>query len=433
MNYKVFVDSSHKLPNSYIANLRLVVTKNIFGYDIYIEKRVLNKYVLLSDELLEYGINIGIVKCFDSNTSDDYCTGLALEFVIIDNDNYIYTYDKGYDVYKDKFDIIRAMLCKYGFIVRDNSNNCGFYIRYVGYSTANIIYQNGMSFEEYINKYSLSGVLVINKPSGITSRDVVNYVSRVLDTKKVGHTGTLDPLASGVLVLTVGCATKVSSLIVANDKDYLATVKVGVMTDTLDTEGNILCENRDDVPNNIDKIVLNFNKTYMQEVPKYSAVKVNGKKLYQYARSNEDVILPKKSVSISNMHLIDSDDKSFRFSCSVSKGTYIRSLIRDIGLYSGCPMVMSNLIRTRQGKFTLNDSYTLDDIDKWNFSIIPIDEALDIPVVELDGDILFKVKNGAKIQNKYNVVDKVLFKDGDSVVAIYVRDDDNLKSFVNFS
>lgn len=433
MNYKVFVDSNHNLLNSYIANLKLVNIKNIFGCDIDIEKRVLHKYAELSDDLLVDDIKIGIVRCFDSFCDDDFSTALALEFVLIDDGNYIYTYDDNYINYESSFDSIKSRLHKYGFIMRNFDSGAGWYIRYVGFSTANIIYERGITFEEYNDLYNISGLLVVNKPSGITSRDVVNHVGRVLDTKKIGHTGTLDPLASGVLVLTVGSATKISSLIVANDKDYLATVKVGVMTDTLDTEGNVLLEDDSVVPNNISDILLGFNKTYMQEVPKYSAVKVNGKKLYQYARGNCDVVLPKRSVTVSNMCLVDSDNTTFRFSCSVSKGTYIRSLIRDIGVDTNTFMTMSDLVRTRQGKFTLDDSYTLDDIDKWNFRIIPIDEALDMPVVELDGDILFKVKNGARIPNKYNVVDKVLFKDGDIVVAIYVRDGDNLKSFVNFS
>lgn len=142
----------------------------------------------------------------------------------------------------------------------------------------------------------MNGVIVVNKPKGITSRDVVNKLVKVFGTKSIGHIGTLDPMATGVLVCLIGKYTKLGSIMVNHDKEYIATFKLNVLTDTLDIEGKVL--DTDDKKISLEDMngaIEHFNGlTYMQEVPIYSAVKVNGKKLYDYARNNEDVILPKK-------------------------------------------------------------------------------------------------------------------------------------------
>ena len=152
----------------------------------------------------------------------------------------------------------------------------------------------------------MNGILVINKDLGYTSRDVVNIVSKQLNTKKVGHTGTLDPMASGVLVLCVGNALKLCEMLTNHDKEYIAGITLGIETDTLDMEGNILSTEDVDIQEDIIKEAVNsFKGSYMQEVPKYSAVKVNGKKLYEYARSNMDVKLPSKMVNIYDIEIVD--------------------------------------------------------------------------------------------------------------------------------
>ena len=256
-----------------------------------------------------------------------------------------------------------------------------------------------------------NGIILIDKPINYTSRDIVNIVSKKLKTKQIGHTGTLDPLATGVLVLTVGTATKISELLVANKKEYIATMIFGLSTDTLDITGNILSDC--DCIIDIDKILsmLNsFKRTYMQEVPIYSAVKVNGKKLYEYARNNIDVVLPKKEVSIYDISLVDykiENNKTIvKFKCLVSKGTYIRSLIRDLASSIGENATMSALVRTKQGIFDINET---DKIDS-EYNIIPISEVLkDYYTVTLDDNIKPKVLNGCKIKNIYNK-DYVLFK-----------------------
>ncbi len=276
-----------------------------------------------------------------------------------------------------------------------------------------------------------NGIILIDKPINYTSRDIVNIVSKKLKTKQIGHTGTLDPLATGVLVLTVGTATKISELLVANKKEYIATMIFGLSTDTLDITGNILSDY--DCIIDIDKILsmLNsFKKTYMQEVPIYSAVKVNGKKLYEYARNNIDVVLPKKEVSIYDISLVDykieNNKTVVKFKCLVSKGTYIRSLIRDLASSINENATMSALVRTKQGIFDINEA---DKIDS-EYNIIPISEVLkDYYTVILDDNIKPKVLNGCKIKNIYNK-DYVLFK-GDNLF-LYKDFDGVLKPYKMF-
>ena len=166
----------------------------------------------------------------------------------------------------------------------------------------------------------------------------------------------------------------------------------------------------------------------MQEVPKYSAIKVGGKKLYEYARSNKDIELPKREVMIKELELLDYKEDSFKFRCVVSKGTYIRSLIKDMGDYLDIPCTMSSLLRTRQGKFKLSDAVNLDDVSIKS-SLITISNALDIETKELDDKDYMKVINGAVINNNYNIKDKVLFIKDNKVLAIYQNIDDKLKCF----
>ena len=274
----------------------------------------------------------------------------------------------------------------------------------------------------------MNGVLVVNKEKDYTSRDVVNIVSKVLNTKKIGHTGTLDPIAEGVLVLTIGKATKLGEVLTSNEKEYIATVKRGILTDTLDITGETI-ETSEVKDINLEELVKSFQKTYMQEVPKYSAIKVNGKKLYEYARNNIEVELPKKEVTIKSIELLNDDP--FTFKCNVSKGTYIRSLIRDMGKSINEDFTMSSLVRTKQGKFSIEDSYTLDDIKRGNYKILSIEEVLDdLEIVNVDNEILKKVRNGVKLDNNYDK-EFVLFKDIDGrEIAIYRKKKDCYKTYI---
>ena len=266
----------------------------------------------------------------------------------------------------------------------------------------------------------MNGVIVVNKEKGITSRDVINKVCKLLGTKKVGHTGTLDPIAEGVLVICVGKATKLVELLTSNDKTYVATVKLGVLTDTLDITGDIIEERKCSLSKEIlEKVLESFIGKYEQEVPIYSAVKINGKKLYEYARENKEVELPKRLVEIKNIKLLSFNDDNYSFEVSVSKGTYIRSLIKDINDKLGIIGSMSKLVRTKQGKFTINDAYKISDIKNNNYKIIPIESIVDdIKTIDMDEKLYSKVKNGQILDNSYksNIIG---FKYMGKLVAIY--------------
>jgi tRNA pseudouridine55 synthase len=262
-------------------------------------------------------------------------------------------------------------------------------------------------------------ILVINKEKNITSRDVVNKLNKILNTKKIGHTGTLDPLATGVLVCLTDKHTKLVDVITSEEKEYIAEIKLGIETDTLDITGNIINENNNinlDI-NNIKNVLKSFVGKYIEEVPKYSAVKINGKKLYQYARNNVDIELPKREVEIKEIELLDYHDDIIKFKCLVSKGTYIRSLIKDICNKLNVLGTMNSLIRTKQGRFTIDSSYTLDDVKNNNYRDIPIDNVLDVKYIELDDNLYKKVINGNRLNLDYNGY--ILFTKDNKQVALY--------------
>lgn len=284
-----------------------------------------------------------------------------------------------------------------------------------------------------MNNYN--GILMVNKPSGITSRDVINIVGKTLNTKKVGHTGTLDPMATGVLVLCLGNALKVCELITANDKEYIAKVILGIETETLDTTSPIINTKKTNITKEeIEKVLNSFKGSYLQEVPKYSAVKINGKKLYEYAREGKEIELPKKMVTIYDIQLVSdityyNDTTSFYIKTTVSKGTYIRSLIRDIGYKLNTYGCMDSLERTRQGIFNIDNSNTLEEIKNNNYKLLSIEESLpNIPLVEVDNKTLFKIKNGVKLK-KFFTGDMAIIKDKNKVVAIYKNDLNESKLF----
>ncbi len=281
----------------------------------------------------------------------------------------------------------------------------------------------------------MNGILIVDKPKDYTSRDVVNIVSKVVGTKKVGHTGTLDPIATGILVICIGSATKLVELLTSKEKEYIAEITLGIETDTLDITGNILKEEKVNVSvDEIDKTLESMIGFYDQEVPIYSAVKINGRKLYEYARNNEEVILPKRKVEIKELERISDviykDNKViFSIKTTVSKGTYIRSLIKDISLKLNTIGVMSELRRTKQGIFNLNSSNTIDDIKNNNIKLLSIEDALkDIYTVEISDELAFKIKNGVQIKDYYNK-DLVLFKNNNNIIALYQKDGDILKVY----
>jgi len=269
-----------------------------------------------------------------------------------------------------------------------------------------------------------NGILLIDKPKCITSRDVVNIICKKLNTKKVGHTGTLDPLATGLMIICVNKATSLVELITSEDKEYIANVKLGVMTDTLDITGKVLDEEHNYKLDSetLKKALNSFIGSYYQEVPIYSAIKVNGKKLYEYARNSVDIELPKKLVSIKNIDLIDFNNDNFTFKVKVSKGTYIRSLIRDIGSKLGIYMTMNELRRTKINEYDVCDAKKIDSFDEND--IILIEDFLTIPKIVVDDNLEKKVLNGVRIKNIYDA-EMVMFVNNERLLAIYKCNDKN--------
>ena len=277
----------------------------------------------------------------------------------------------------------------------------------------------------------MDALVVVNKPKGLTSRDVVNELNHIFATKKIGHTGTLDPLATGVLVCLIGRYTKLVNLITSYDKEYIFEIKLGVKTDTGDSTGIIIATDTNEVSaSKLKEVVSSFPKEYDQEVPIYSAVKINGKKLYEYARENKTITLPKRHVHIYSLELLEYNNHLVTCKCKVSKGTYIRSLIQDICANLNTLGTMNNLVRTKQGKFDISDSYTLEDIKNGEFKLLNIKEFLDYPTVELDDNLINKVINGNTIPNTYNIKDKVIFTYQNKDIAIYEINEKYLKPYI---
>lgn len=266
----------------------------------------------------------------------------------------------------------------------------------------------------------MNGILVVNKPIDYTSRDVVNKISGILKTKKVGHTGTLDPIATGVLVVCVGNTTKLCELLTSEYKEYIATIKLGIKTDTLDTTGTVIDEKEYNVSEQQIKEVLNsFLGTSIQTTPIYSAVKVNGKKLYEYAREGIQVELPKREINITNIEMISFKDDEIIFKTTVSKGTYIRALIDDICTKLNTVGTMSNLQRTKQGNFNIEDSYTIEDIQNGNYKLLSIEESLtNLEQITINEELYNQVKNGSIIEKTFKNDMACLSYEG-KIIAIY--------------
>lgn len=210
----------------------------------------------------------------------------------------------------------------------------------------------------------MENIIVINKPKGITSHDAISLYKKNNNIKKIGHAGTLDPNASGVLVVGINSGTKELAKLILDDKEYIATIKLGMHTTTYDMEGDIIEKNEDlifDIEN-IKSIVKFFdNKNHLQKPPIYSAIKINGKKLYQYARENKTVEIPMREVQIKSLEILSFDSAKNILVCKmlVSKGFYVRSFAMDFAKKLNTYGTLIDLVRTKSGKFTLCEAIDL--------------------------------------------------------------------------
>lgn len=251
------------------------------------------------------------------------------------------------------------------------------------------------------------GIINLYKPQGKTSHDMVFFIRKTLGIKRVGHTGTLDPCAEGVLPILVGRATALSDFLMAGDKIYTATVKLGITTDTYDTTGTVLKEATPCVSlEDVEKALISFTGEIEQEPPMYSAIKVGGRKLYQLAREGKEIERAKRKIKIFDISVLDFDEENSKFKMRVhcSKGTYIRSLCHDLGKALGCGAAMSSLVRNKTGIFEDSSSKTCEMIEesvkKGDFSFItPPDAALsEFPSVTVDDETSKKVQNGIMLR-----------------------------------
>ena len=266
-------------------------------------------------------------------------------------------------------------------------------------------------------------ILSVYKESNMTSRDVCNIIGKHFKTKKVGHTGTLDPLARGLLIVCTDKDTKLVDILTAKKKEYIATIKLGIKTDTLDITGNIIERSNYNFTKEELLMVLNsFLGKSKQQVPIYSAIKIKGKKLYEYARNNIEVELPVRDIEIYNIELLEYKDDLITFKVEVSKGTYIRSLIADICSKLGTVGVMQSLLRTKQGDFKVEDANKIEDILNDKYTVISYDTVFkNYPIVNLKEMEYQKVLNGVKMDFAFKD-DIIALKYNNLYVALYKYD-----------
>lgn len=266
-------------------------------------------------------------------------------------------------------------------------------------------------------------ILSVYKESNMTSRDVCNIIGKHFKTKKVGHTGTLDPLARGLLIVCTDKDTKLVDILTAKKKEYIATIKLGIKTDTLDITGNIIERSNYNFTKEELLMVLNsFLGKSKQQVPIYSAIKIKGKKLYEYARNNIEVELPARDIEIYNIELLEYKDDLITFKVEVSKGTYIRSLIADICSKLGTVGVMQSLLRTKQGDFKVEDANKIEDILNDKYTVISYDTVFkNYPIVNLKEMEYQKVLNGVKMDFAFKD-DIIALKYNNLYVALYKYD-----------
>ena len=459
MIYTTLVNKTNPIKESFYKKINLVKAMNRDQEEVLVEEETLKAFWNLQEELKKEDIKVEIDSAFRSieeqqkvkeeilqEKGEEYTklyvaepkysehhTGLVIDIHLVRKE------EEKEELLEKKWLRIHELLPKYGFILRypkgkekiTGYNYECWHARYVGVFPARIIYENKLTLEEYLSSYGC--VIAVNKKEGCTSFDVVNEISKMFGIKRVGHNGTLDPMATGVLLVAVGSATKIIELLTAKDKEYIAGVQLGIETDTYDITGKVLEEK--EVPNNlpIEETLKSFQKTYLQEVPIYSAVKVNGKKLYEYARKGQEVECPKKEVTIKEIELLENHNKTFTFRALVSKGCYIRSLIHDIGKTLNIPATMTSLTRTKQGNIRLEETNTLEEIKKNEYHSYSIEEVLNYPVIAVEEETELKIKNGVKLDNIWNIQDKVFFKNKQNrLLGIYEVEDQKLKVWKNF-
>jgi tRNA pseudouridine55 synthase len=285
---------------------------------------------------------------------------------------------------------------------------------------------------------NMDGIILIDKEKGFTSHDVVAKLRGILKTKKIGHSGTLDPEATGLLVVGINKGTKIMKYINQDEKTYQATALIGRTTDTLDDDGTILEEVKvTSYPENIKEILKSFQGEYTFEIPIYSAVKVNGKKLYEYAREGKrpDVDLLKTvsiyDIQLLNKPIIKEDFLYIDYQVHASKGLYVRSLSKDIGAALGYPAYNYQLRRTKAGKFDINDAQTLDELQTKAPKLIALSDALPFTKHVVNEDVYQHVKHGRKVMIDSKEEYLSLVDQQNQLLAVYQKESNHTYKAMN--
>ncbi len=282
----------------------------------------------------------------------------------------------------------------------------------------------------------MDGIFLIDKPAGMTSFDVIRKLRNQLNTKEVGHAGTLDPMATGLLVVLVGKATKLSDLLIAETKTYQGSITFGFSTDTYDRTGHIV-ETLSDFELDeikIDETIKTFLGKESQVPPIYSAIKIQGKKLYEYARADKSIEIDERPMVIHRFERTSSiNNHTFQFEIEVSKGTYIRSIAHDFGQALGIPSHLSALRRIESGRYSLATAYRLAEIDEFttpNFSLEEYASSLDRLVV--DDYLIPLIRNGVRLDERQTVMAGpfTAYSKNNKPLAIYRKDGENYKPLV---
>ena len=278
----------------------------------------------------------------------------------------------------------------------------------------------------------MKGIILINKDKQMTSHDVVAILRKKLNIKRIGHTGTLDPNVTGVLPICIGNATRLSQYIMEQGKVYEGTMEFGKQTDSFDADGQVIKES--DLTNfsreEIETAFKNFIGTIKQKPPIYSAIKVKGKRLYKYARNEEAVDIPYKEVIIYDLQVLEFVGSSVKFRVHCSKGTYIRSLVNDIGIFLNTFAYMTSLVRTKVGQFYIDDSVTLNqlvmmDLNDIKSFIIEPDKALyNLAAIFIYENIAHRLENGQRVN--IDTIDHKIEKN-----HLNLLDENNIKVYVN--
>ena len=246
----------------------------------------------------------------------------------------------------------------------------------------------------------MNGILLIDKPEGWTSHDVVQKMRRLYETKQVGHTGTLDPMATGLLPICIGRATKVAEYISDDRKAYIAKASAGFRTDTGDTSGEVYARSSEPIPEDLESVLDAFRGEQLQLPPMHSALKYKGKKLYEYARNGVCVPREERPITVSKLECLASDKESVTILAEVSSGTYIRTLLDDIGVAAGCYLTMSALRRVSVGDTSIDDAFTIEAVEAMTCRerkdvLLPMDRLLEhIPAIHLPANRLKPSING---------------------------------------